>query len=155
MKLWLGTYFSSILSLSCFELKESFFILYKQVQTLIINARRMNTFFVTKDQDLMVFVTYYGHPERAFFKNFELFGLGGHFGLKLFEAFGVFCAGLSALFIVLWVPCPRFPLFKNYFYKKLSLYIQGIWVWAAKILICSFRVSVVRGFVLSQALHTT
>ena len=56
MKLWLGTYFSSILSLSCFELKESFFILYKQVQTLIINARRMNTFFVTKDQDLMVFV---------------------------------------------------------------------------------------------------
>ena len=34
--------------------------------------------------------TDYGHPERAFFKNLELLGLGKHFGLKLFVAFGVF-----------------------------------------------------------------
>jgi len=50
-------------------------------------------------------------PRELFFKNLELLGLGRHFGLKFFEAFGVFLAG----------PCPCFPLFNHYFYKKLSL----------------------------------
>ena len=40
--------------------------------------------------------TDYGHPERAFFKNLELLGLGRHFGLKFFEAFGVFSVGLHS-----------------------------------------------------------
>ena len=31
---------------------------------------------------------------------------------------------LSAPILVQWVPCPCFPLFNNYFYKKLSLYIH-------------------------------
>jgi hypothetical protein len=62
--------------------------------------------------------TDYGHPKRAFFKNHKLLGLGRHFELKLFEAFGVFSAGLSAPILVLSVPYPCFPLF-----KKLSLYI--------------------------------
>ena len=44
--------------------------------------------------------TDYGHPERAFFKNLEQ-TLGRHFGLKLFEAFGVFSAGLSAPILLL------------------------------------------------------
>ena len=39
--------------------------------------------------------TDYGHPERAFFKNLELLGLGRHFRLKLLEAFGLFLAGLT------------------------------------------------------------
>ena len=39
--------------------------------------------------------------ERFLFKNLELFGLGRHFGLKLFEAFGVSSAGLSAPILVL------------------------------------------------------
>ena len=65
--------------------------------------------------------TDYGHPERAFLKNLELLGLGRHFGLKFFEAFGVFSVGLSAPILVLWVLCP---CFYHYFYKKLSLYIQ-------------------------------
>ena len=65
--------------------------------------------------------TDYGHPERAFFKNLELLGLGRHFGLKFFEAFGVFSVGLSTPILLLWVPCP---CFYHYFYKKLSLYIQ-------------------------------
>ena len=30
---------------------------------------------------------------------------------------------LSAPILVQWVPCPFFPLFNHYFYKKLSLYI--------------------------------
>ena len=46
-------------------------------------------------------LTDYGHPERAFFKNLKLLGLGRHFGLKCFEAFVVFSAGLSAPILVL------------------------------------------------------
>ena len=38
--------------------------------------------------------------------------------------FGAFSANLSAPILVLWVPCPCFPLINHYFYKKLSLYIQ-------------------------------
>ena len=57
-------------------------------------------------------VTNYGHPEKVFSKNLKLLGLGRHFGLKLFEAFGVILAGLSA------------PILVHYFYKKLSLYIH-------------------------------
>ena len=41
--------------------------------------------------------TDYGHPERAFFKILELLGLGRHFGLKCFEAFGVFSAPILIL----------------------------------------------------------
>ena len=49
--------------------------------------------------------------ESFFFKNLELMGLGKHFVLKCFEAFGVFSAGLSAPILVLWVPYPCFSLF--------------------------------------------
>ena len=45
--------------------------------------------------------TYYGHPERAFLQKSRTFGFGRHFGLKCFEAFGVFSAGLSAPILVL------------------------------------------------------
>jgi hypothetical protein len=38
---------------------------------------------------------------ELFFKSLELLGLGRHFGLKLFEALGVFLAGLSAPILVL------------------------------------------------------
>ena len=61
--------------------------------------------------------------ESFFFKNPKLLCLGRRFGLKYFEAFGVFLAKLSAPILVLWVPCPSFPLFNNYIDKK-SLYIQ-------------------------------
>ena len=39
-----------------------------------------------------------GHPERAFFKNPKLLGLGWQIGLKFYEAYGVFLAKLLALF---------------------------------------------------------
>jgi hypothetical protein len=39
-----------------------------------------------------------GHPERAFFKNPKLLGLGRQIGLNFFEACGVFSAKLSTLF---------------------------------------------------------
>ena len=38
--------------------------------------------------------------------------------------FEVFLAKLPAHILVQWVPCPCFPLFNHYFYKKLSLYIH-------------------------------
>ena len=41
--------------------------------------------------------------ESFFFKSFELLGMGRHFVLKFFEAFGVFSAGLSAPILVLHI----------------------------------------------------
>ena len=61
---------------------------------------------------------------ELFIKNLELLGLGRHFGLKFFEALGYFWLDYQASILVLWVPCPCFPIFNHYFYKKLSLYIQ-------------------------------
>ena len=62
---------------------------------------------------------------ELFFKNLEFLGLGWHFGLKVFAAFGGFSAGLSEPILVLWVPCSCFPLFNHYiFLKKLSFHIQ-------------------------------
>ena len=43
----------------------------------------------------------HGHPDRAFFKNFKLLGLGRHFGLNFFEALRLFSARLSAPILVL------------------------------------------------------
>ena len=45
--------------------------------------------------------TDYRHPMRAFFQKSRNLALGRHFGLKCFEAFGVFSAGLSAPILVM------------------------------------------------------
>ena len=64
-------------------------------------------------------------PNEAFFHwNPELLGLGRQIGQINSGAFGVFSAELSAPILVQWVPCPCFPLFNHYFYKKLILYIH-------------------------------
>ena len=64
-------------------------------------------------------------PNQAFFHwNTKHLGLATQFGQIHFGAFEVFSADLSAPILVLWVPCPCFPLFNHYFYKKLSLYIH-------------------------------
>ena len=64
-------------------------------------------------------------PNEAFFHgNPKVLSLGRQFGQINFWTFGVFSVNLSAPILVLWVPCPCFPLIKHYFYKKLSLYIQ-------------------------------
>ena len=69
--------------------------------------------------------TDYERPIQPFIhKNPKVLGLGRHFGQINYAAFGVFSADLSAPILVLWVPCPCFPLISHYFYKKLSLYIQ-------------------------------
>ena len=54
--------------------------------------------------------TDYGHPERAFFKNFELLGLGRHFGMNFFETIGVFSAGLGHVFDERYLNLPHFIL---------------------------------------------
>ena len=55
-------------------------------------------------------------PNEAFFhRNPKLLGLGRQFGQI---SFGVFSADLSATILLLWVPCPCFPLSNHYFYKK-------------------------------------
>ena len=64
-------------------------------------------------------------PNEAFFHwNPELLGLGTQIGQINSGAFGVFLAELSAPILLQWVPCPYFPLYNHYFYKKLSLYIR-------------------------------
>ena len=58
-------------------------------------------------------------PRELFFKNLELLGLGRHFGLKLFETFGVFSAGLSAS--THFGAVSSLSIINPYFYTKLSL----------------------------------
>ena len=62
--------------------------------------------------------------EAFFHRNTKLLGLDRQFGQINFGAFGVFSVNLSVPILVLWVPCPCFPLINHYSYKKLSLYIQ-------------------------------
>ena len=64
-------------------------------------------------------------PNEVFFHwNPERLGLGKQIGQINSGAFGIFLAELSAPILVQWVPCPCFPLFNHYFYKKLSLYVH-------------------------------
>ena len=75
----------------------------------------------------LLFTLYHGirTPNEAFFhRNPKLLGFGRQIGLINFGAFVVFSAKLSAPILVQWVPCPCFPLFNHYFYKKISLYIH-------------------------------
>ena len=62
--------------------------------------------------------------EALFHRNPKLLGLVRQCGQINFGAFGLFSADLSATILVLWVPCPCFPLINHYFYKKLSLYTR-------------------------------
>ena len=73
-------------------------------------------------------------------------------------AFGGFSAELVAPILVQWVPCPCFPLFNHYFYKKLNLYINilNIYLWLGrKELGISLCVSVVRGFLYTKQTRKT
>ena len=64
-------------------------------------------------------------PNEAFFHwNSKLLGLGRQIGLIQFGAFGVILANLSAPFLVLWVPCPRFSLINLKSTPQIS-----IWDW--------------------------
>ena len=64
-------------------------------------------------------------PNEAFFHwNPKVLGLGRQIGQINFGAFGIFLIKLSASILVQWFPCPYFPLFNHYFYKKLSLDIH-------------------------------
>ena len=65
-------------------------------------------------------------PNEAFFhRSPELLGLGRQIGQINSGASRVFLAKLSALILVQSLPCPFFPLFNHYFYKKLSLYMHS------------------------------
>ena len=65
-------------------------------------------------------------PNEAFFYwNPELLGFGRQFWQINSGAFGVlFLDKLSVPILIEWVPWSCFPLFKHYFYKKLSLFIH-------------------------------
>jgi hypothetical protein len=57
----------------------------------------------------------------------QTFGLGQtNWADKFWGIWGIF-GYISALILVLWVPCPCFSLFNHYFYKKLSQLF--IWNW--------------------------
>ena len=88
---------------------------------------------------------------RLFHRNPKLLGLGRQLGQLNFRAYGVFSADLSAPIFVQWVPCPFFPFFNHYFYKKLRLYTQiiniffglGFKFWSQRIRDLAILVSVV------------
>ena len=65
--------------------------------------------------------TNYGRPMKSFFRwNPEFLALGKHIGPINSGAFRV-VSGQTLSTHFLKVPCPCFPLFNHYFYKKLSL----------------------------------
>ena len=69
---------------------------------------------------LMIKTTDYGRPIKPFFSKILTFwAWADNFG-----AFGVFSADLSAPILVLWVPCPCFPLINHFFYKNISFWFQ-------------------------------
>ena len=109
------------------------------IKTLLLRMNETNFLHFIKDTYIIrldsmstfdrgeIFRSYHGlwTPNGAFFHwNQELLGLGRRIGQINSGAFGVFLAELSAPILVQWVPCPCFPLFHHYFYKKLSLYIH-------------------------------
>ena len=63
---------------------------------LQLHQRSSNVLFFSNTEWNKHFFT--DTQKELFFKNPKLLGLGRHFGLKCFEAFGVFSAKLSALF---------------------------------------------------------
>ena len=70
--------------------------------------------------------TDYGHAERAFFRKSQTFWLGQtNWAVNFGAIWGIFDQTISTHFgTVSPVPCPCFPSFNHYFYKKLSLYIH-------------------------------
>ena len=74
----------------------------------------------------------------------NILGLGRQIGQINSGAFVVFSSELSAPILVQRVPCPCFPLFNNYFYKKTKplyphpkylcrkIFGIGVWIWASK-----------------------
>ena len=79
-------------------------------------------------------------PNEAFFiETPNFWAWAGNLGRYILGHLGYFLANLSAPILVLWVPCPCFPLINHYVCKKLSLYLNikylfgiGIWIWATK-----------------------
>ena len=80
-------------------------------------------------------------PNEAFFHpNSKLLGLGRQFGQINFGTFRVISADLSALILILSVPCPMFsinqPLFlqntKPLYPNPKYLFVIVIWIWVSK-----------------------
>jgi hypothetical protein len=69
-------------------------------------------------QSRTLYNTDYKYPERAFFENSKLLGLGRQIGPNILGTFRVFFADLSAPILVLCVSCPCFPLINHYFHKN-------------------------------------
>ena len=72
-----------------------------------------------------VWIQWLRTPNEAFFHwNPVLLGLGRQIGQINFRAFGIFSAELSVPILVLWAPCPCFPIINHYF--SLYIYIPNI-----------------------------
>ena len=111
------------------QLLHTFFVKLSTVFLQLTNDR--NKFmtsplrFSIKPRKISGRYTDYGHPERAyFFKYPKLLGLGRHFGLKFFEAFGAFLDYQHPFWYCEFLVHVFHYVFNNYFYKNLSLYIQ-------------------------------
>ena len=67
----------------------------------------------------MITSTDYGHPERAFFQKFEIFGLGQTNWAEIL--WGIWCISGQTIstILALWVPCPWESVAGSLSYKKL------------------------------------
>ena len=101
---------------------------------------------------------------ESFFQKSWTFGLGQAFWAENFWGIkGIFSLTISTYFgTVVWVPCPCFPLFNRYFYKKTKplyptskyLFGNGIWLWATNNLRFSLCVFVFRALNYQNSLDT-
>jgi hypothetical protein len=113
-----------------------FFILFINFLYCKIKIRPdKNRYYCTRTRDTQ---------REFFFQKSEICWLGQTFWAEIFWGiWGVLGQVISPRgpILVLWIPCPCFPLFNHYFYKKLSLGIHphpkkylfkigiGIWIW--------------------------
>ena len=97
-------------------------------------------------------LTDYRHPERAFFQKSRTFGLGQTFWAEIFwSIWGIFGRTISTHFGTV-SSLSMFSIIQPLFLQKTKplyptpkyLFGSGIWIWAAKNLRFSLRVSVVR-----------
>ena len=82
-------------------------------------------YFQRASAELMVQTKDYGRPMKPFFIKIQNFWAWADKLCRLIlRLWGYFRPNCQCPLWYQWVPCPCFPLFNNYFFKKLSLYIQ-------------------------------
>ena len=98
---------------------------------LVVEETKLTAIFFLLLRDFVtISCTDYGDPE---IQKYWTFGLGQTFWAEIFSA------GLSAPILILWVPCPCFPLFNHYSLinrRQLHIFFNQAKTW--RMIVCWF-----------------